>query len=71
MFSVAKAKRQLQLFYLCESVATATTNVLSVAKAKRQLQSAQPERISTPHFTKKTYFNTTTEPETELDYFEK
>ncbi|WP_285396906.1 hypothetical protein [Lysinibacillus sp. fls2-241-R2A-57] len=44
MFSVAKAKRQLQLFYLCESVATATTyvfcseskasatNVLSVRK---------------------------------------
>ncbi|QQP14420.1 hypothetical protein FJQ98_10630 [Lysinibacillus agricola] len=27
MFSVAKAKRQLQLFCLCESVATATTNV--------------------------------------------
>jgi len=25
MFSVAKAKRQLQMFYLCESEATATT----------------------------------------------
>ncbi|MGE7672462.1 hypothetical protein ACQKMV_02605 [Lysinibacillus sp. NPDC094403] len=31
MFSVAKAKRQLQMFYLCESEATAT-NVLSVRK---------------------------------------
>ncbi|MFJ8516243.1 hypothetical protein [Lysinibacillus xylanilyticus] len=49
MFSVAKAKRQQQVFYLCESEATAT-NVLSVrkrsdsnkcficAKAKRQQQ---------------------------------
>ncbi|WP_161804465.1 hypothetical protein [Lysinibacillus xylanilyticus] len=31
MFSVAKAKRQLQMFYLCESEAS-TTNVLSVRK---------------------------------------
>jgi len=58
----AKAKRQQQLFYLCESKATATI-VLSVrkrsdsnncficAKAKRQQQqSAQPERKSTTRF---------------------
>ncbi|WP_374964233.1 hypothetical protein [Lysinibacillus sp. RS5] len=50
VLSVAKAKRQLQMFYLCESEASAT-NVLSVrkrsvsnkcficAKAKRQQQS--------------------------------
>ncbi|MFJ7890180.1 hypothetical protein ACIQYL_19150, partial [Lysinibacillus xylanilyticus] len=55
------AKRQQQMFYLCESEATAT-NVLSVrkrsdsnkcficAKAKRQQQSAQLERKSTTRF---------------------
>jgi len=57
----AKAKRQRQMFYLCESEASAT-NVLSVrkrsvsdkcficAKAKRQRQSAQPERKSTTRY---------------------
>ncbi|MEY9980574.1 hypothetical protein, partial [Lysinibacillus sp. RC79] len=52
------AQRQQQMFYLCESAASAT-NVLSVrkrsvsnkcficAKAQRQQQSAQPERKST------------------------
>ncbi|MGE7952090.1 hypothetical protein [Lysinibacillus xylanilyticus] len=44
-FICAKAKRQQQMFYLCESEATAT-NVLSV----RQQQSAQPERKSTPRY---------------------
>ncbi|MFJ7185771.1 hypothetical protein, partial [Lysinibacillus xylanilyticus] len=55
----AKAKRQLQMFYLCESEASAT-NVLSVrkrsvsykcficAKAKRQQQRTQLERKLTP-----------------------
>jgi len=60
----AKAKRQRQMFYLCESEASAA-NVLSVrkrsvsnkcficAKAKRQQQqSAQSERKSTPRFAK-------------------
>ncbi|WP_375122130.1 hypothetical protein [Lysinibacillus sp. RS10] len=54
----AKAKRQQQMFYLCESEASAT-NVLSVrkrsvsnkcficAKAKRQQQNPQSERKST------------------------
>ncbi|MGE7914658.1 hypothetical protein [Lysinibacillus xylanilyticus] len=60
-FICAKAKRQQQMFYLCESEATAT-NVLSVrkrsdsnkcfncAKAKRQRQSAQSERKSTTRY---------------------
>ncbi|MFJ3387689.1 hypothetical protein [Lysinibacillus sp. NPDC086135] len=61
-FICAKAKRQQQMFYLCESEAAAT-NVLSVrkrsgsnkcficAKAKRQQQqSTQSERESTSHF---------------------
>ncbi|MFJ5565572.1 hypothetical protein [Lysinibacillus xylanilyticus] len=53
MFSVAKAKRQLQMFYLCESEATATnvfcseskataTNVLSVRK--RSVSNKAPSR---------------------------
>ncbi|MED3804688.1 hypothetical protein P4562_22595, partial [Lysinibacillus xylanilyticus] len=63
----AKAKRQQQMFYLCESEATAT-NVLSVrkrsdsnkcficAKAKRQQQqSAQSERKSTTRFAEGPY----------------
>jgi len=66
-FICAKAKRQQQMFYLCESEASAT-NVLSVrkrsvsnkcficAKAKRQQQSAQPERKSTTRFVEKLYF---------------
>ncbi|WP_161804468.1 hypothetical protein [Lysinibacillus xylanilyticus] len=33
MFSVAKAKRQLQMFYLCESEATATNVFCSESKA--------------------------------------
>ncbi|WP_223554449.1 hypothetical protein [Lysinibacillus sphaericus] len=32
MFICAKAKRQRQMFYLCESATTATTNVLSARK---------------------------------------
>ncbi|WP_285394717.1 hypothetical protein [Lysinibacillus sp. fls2-241-R2A-57] len=56
-------------FALCESVASATTNVLSVrkrsdsnnkcficAKAKRQQQSAQSERKSTTRYGDEPYF---------------
>ncbi|MEQ6357600.1 hypothetical protein ABNX05_23635 [Lysinibacillus sp. M3] len=60
-FYCAKAKRQQQMFLLCESEAAAT-NVFTVrkrsgsnkcfycAKSKRQRQSAQPERKSTPRY---------------------
>jgi len=44
----AKAKQQ-QMFYLCESVATATTNVFC-SESKASAQSAQSERKSTTRF---------------------
>jgi len=43
MFSVAKAKRQQQMFYLRESEAPAA-NVLSVRKRSGSDKSTQPER---------------------------
>ncbi|MDM5247143.1 hypothetical protein [Lysinibacillus sp. G4S2] len=53
----AKANRQLQMFYLCDSdnyficaKAKRQQQMFSVAKAERQLQSAQSERKSTSRY---------------------